>query len=170
MRTHLSHQTSATVVTALKTCPAPTSFAGSGLVSEVIYHPQQPGMTQMLLLPLLQQLGNQSRWQLWLTPPHKLSRHWFEQSGLAVDKIMQLPHESALGINTLDAMIKALQTGNYSVVLGWIEGEISPEMRQRLDNAAAIGGSLGLIMRPQGSHSRSSGLKNAAIIQSVLYH
>ncbi|MDF7783733.1 SulA-like leucine-rich domain-containing protein, partial [Klebsiella pneumoniae] len=28
----------------------------------------QPMMTQLLLLPLLQQLGQQSRWQLWLTP------------------------------------------------------------------------------------------------------
>ena len=39
-----------------------------GLSSEVVYREDQPMMTQLLLLPLLQQLGQQSRWQLWLTP------------------------------------------------------------------------------------------------------
>jgi len=36
----------------------------TGLISEVVYHEDQPMMTQLLLLPLLQQLGQQSRWQL----------------------------------------------------------------------------------------------------------
>ena len=45
-----------------------TIDAPTGLISEVVYREDQPGMTQLLLLPLLQQLGQQSRWQLWLTP------------------------------------------------------------------------------------------------------
>jgi cell division inhibitor SulA len=38
------------------------------------------------LLPLLQQLGQQSRWQLWLTPQQKLSREWVQSAGLAADQ------------------------------------------------------------------------------------
>ena len=36
--------------------------ATAGLISEVVYREDQPMMTQLLLLPLLQQLGQQSRW------------------------------------------------------------------------------------------------------------
>ncbi len=36
----------------------------NGLISEIVYREDQPMMTQLLLLPLLQQLGQQSRWQL----------------------------------------------------------------------------------------------------------
>lgn len=43
----------------------------NGLISEIVYREDQPMMTQLLLLPLLQQLGQQSRWQLWLTPQQK---------------------------------------------------------------------------------------------------
>lgn len=48
----------------------------NGLISEIVYREDQPMMTQLLLLPLLQQLGQQSRWQLWLTQQQKLSREW----------------------------------------------------------------------------------------------
>ncbi|MGQ7170909.1 SulA-like leucine-rich domain-containing protein, partial [Escherichia sp. R-CC3] len=44
-----------------------TENTTAGLISEVVYREDQPMMTQLLLLPLLQQLGQQSRWQLWLT-------------------------------------------------------------------------------------------------------
>ncbi|SUH16453.1 cell division inhibitor [Salmonella enterica subsp. enterica] len=61
-----------------------------GLVSEVVYHEDQPMMAQLLLLPLLRQLGQQSRWQLWLTPQQKLSREWVQSSGLPLTKVMQI--------------------------------------------------------------------------------
>ncbi|WP_075181163.1 SOS-induced cell division inhibitor SulA [Pantoea sp. 1.19] len=170
MHTHHSHRQPAPTTPAAPSCKPATSLTGRGLVSEVIYHPQRPGISQMLLLPLLQQLAHQSRWQLWLTPPHKLRREWFEQAGLNVGKVMQLPQESAAGINSIDAMIKALKTGNFSVVLCWIDGDISPQARQDLDDAAATGGSLGLIMRPHPGDAEHDRPLNAAIIQSVLYH
>ncbi len=40
----------------------------------------------LLLLPVLKQLSTQSRWQLWLTPAHKLNRSWMQQSGLPLGK------------------------------------------------------------------------------------
>lgn len=144
--------------------PAPAT----GLISELTYSENQPGMTQMLLLPLLQQLGTQSRWQLWLTPQQKLSRSWLVQSGLPLDKVMQI-HQSG-AITTVEAMIKALQTGNYSVVLGWIPGEITMADRQRLQEAALTGQALGLIMRPDRMNIASSRPFGGLKIHSTLYH
>ncbi|MBV4367830.1 SOS-induced cell division inhibitor SulA [Erwinia phyllosphaerae] len=149
-------------------CAASTTNEATGLISELIYSENQPGMTQMLLLPLLQQLGTQSRWQLWLTPQQKLSRSWLAQSGLPLDKVMQVQGTAA--INTLEAMIKALQTGNYSVVLGWLPEELSSDDRQRLHNAALCGQALGLIMRPDPTEMATSRPFNGLKIHSSLYH
>ncbi len=49
----------------------------NGLISEIVYREDQPMMTQLLLLPLLQQLGQQSRWQLWLTPQQSSAANGF---------------------------------------------------------------------------------------------
>lgn len=139
-----------------------------GLISEVVYSEDQPWMTQMVLLPLLQQLGQQSRWQLWLTPQQKLSRQWVQASGLPLTKVMQASQLDPLF--TVDAMVKALQTGNYSIVIGWLSEELSDEVYSRLSNAAEKGNAIGFIMRPTrapGSGYRPrAGLK----IHSGLYH
>ncbi|EPE3175030.1 SOS-induced cell division inhibitor SulA, partial [Cronobacter sakazakii] len=89
-----------------------------GLISEVMYNEDQPWMTQLVLLPLLQQLGQQSRWQLWLTPQQRLSREWVESAGLPLTKVMQVSQMNPQV--TLDSMIRALETGNYSVVIAWL--------------------------------------------------
>ncbi|AFJ47560.1 SOS-induced cell division inhibitor SulA [Shimwellia blattae] len=142
--------------------------ACQGLVSEVVYNEGQPGLTQLLLLPLLQQLGQQSRWQLWLTPQQKLSRHWVQDVGLPLSKVMQV---SQMGPSTMvDAMEKALRTGNYSVVVGWLPGELSDYDHRRLTNAAEQGNAIGLIMRPTPGHSVKSGPQNSLKIHSGLYH
>ncbi|ELY4819516.1 cell division inhibitor SulA, partial [Cronobacter malonaticus] len=77
-----------------------------GLISEVMYNEDQPWMTQLVLLPLLQQLGQQSRWQLWLTPQQRLSREWVESAGLPLTKVMQVSQMNPQV--TLDSMIRAL--------------------------------------------------------------
>lgn len=125
-------------------------------------------MAQLLLLPLLRQLGAQSRWQLWLTPQQKLSRDWLLRSGLPLDKVMQSPYCGT--ITTVEAMIKALQTGNYSVVLCWLADEISESERQRLQQAAKSGQALGLIMRSECHILSSSRPLDRLRIQSSLYH
>ena len=89
----------------------------TGLISEVLYREDQPMMTQLLLLPLLQQLGQQSRWQLWLTPNQKLSRQWVQSAGLPLTKVMQVSQLAPC--HTVESMARALRTGNYSVVIGW---------------------------------------------------
>ena len=140
----------------------------TGLISELVYSENQPGMTQLLLLPLLQQLGSQSRWQLWLTPQQKLSRSWLQSSGLPLDKIMQ--SSPADPIMTVEAMIKALRTGNYSVVLGWLEEDITEGDRVRLQEAANSGHALGLIMRPDRENTHTARPFSGLKIHSNVYH
>ncbi|MGV3346595.1 SOS-induced cell division inhibitor SulA [Enterobacteriaceae bacterium LUAb1] len=163
-------QSLTTAMTGLTPSGTFSTNISSGLVSEIIYSVQQPCEVQMLLLPLLQQLNTQSRWHLWLSPPQKLSRCWFQQAGLTADKAMQLPQNAMAGNNMLDVMIKALRTGNYSVVLGWIEGKTHSLVCQRILDAAMAGRSLCLIMRPQSHQDRPERLANQRIMQSDVYH
>lgn len=143
-----------------------TSVDMHGLISEIVYREDRPWVTHCILLPLLQQLGHQSRWQLWLTPQQKLSRQWLEAAGLPLNKVMQSRQGTAAC--TIDAMEKALRTGNYSVVISWLDEDLSDEEYRRLSVAAESGNALGFIMRPQNiSTARPrSGIK----IHSSLYH
>ncbi len=112
-----------------------------GLISEVMYNEDQPWMTQLVLLPLLQQLGQQSRWQLWLTPQQRLSREWVESAGLPLTKVMQVSQMNPQV--TLDSMIRALETGNYSVVIAWLHDDLTDDEHRRLTAAAEKGNAMG---------------------------
>lgn len=138
----------------------------NGLISELVYNERQPAVAQ-LLVPLLQQLGRQSRWLLWLTPQQKLSKTWLQQARLPVDKVVQLNQISPLA--TVDAMEKALLTGNYSVVLGWLP-ELTAEDRLKLSRAAELGNAYGFIMRPQRDIVATAGHCSTLKIHSSLYH
>ena len=140
----------------------------NGLISEIVYREDQPMMTQLLLLPLLQQLGQQSRWQLWLTPKQKLSREWVQSSGLPLSKVMQINQLSPF--NTVESMIRALRTGNYSVVIGWLADELAAEEHERLAIAAQEGNAMGFIMRPVGNTNQAGRQLSGLKIHSNLYH
>jgi cell division inhibitor SulA len=154
--------------TASSTVPSSASHNTKGLISEVIYSEDQPWVTQLLLLPLLQQLGQQSRWQLWLTPQQKLSRQWLESVGLPLTKVMQVSQLDPLF--TVDAMVKALQTGNYSVVIGWLPEELTDEEHLQLSFAAEMGNAIGFIMRPMQTSKTGSRPRSELKIHSSLYH
>ncbi|AHM74661.1 SOS-induced cell division inhibitor SulA [Yersinia hibernica] len=138
----------------------------SGLISELVYSENQPAVAQ-LLLPLLQQLAKQSRWLLWLTPEQKLSRLWLQQSGLPMTKVVQARQINPL--STVDAMEKALLTGNYSVVLGWLP-ELSENDHIRLRMAAQFGNAYGFVMRPLDDTKSDQGQCATLKIHSSLYH
>jgi cell division inhibitor SulA len=60
--------------------------------------------------------------------------------------------------DTVESMIRALRTGNYSVVIGWLPEELTEEEHFRLTEAAEEGNAIGFIMRPVRPDSyRSSG-------------
>ncbi|MET6677260.1 SOS-induced cell division inhibitor SulA [Citrobacter amalonaticus] len=140
----------------------------TGLISEVVYREDQPMMTQLLLLPLLQQLGQQSRWQLWLTPQQKLSREWVQSAGLPLTKVMQINQLSPC--HTLESMVRALRTGNYSVVIGWLTEELTEEEHAELVKAADEGNAMGFIMRPVSAHTHATRQQAGLKIHSNLYH
>nr|WP_318382123.1 SOS-induced cell division inhibitor SulA [uncultured Enterobacter sp.] len=157
--------------TALAGNRAHTATAGvttTGVISEVVYREDQPMMTQLLLLPLLQQLGQQERWQLWLTPQQRLSREWVQASGLPLTKLMQISQLSPC--DTLESMIRALRTGNYSVVIGWHAEELTNEEHQRLVRAAEEGNAMGFIMRPVRLDPHATRQLSGLKIHSNLYH
>ena len=163
----VNHSSTAVATTVPHTFTSAKS-ASTALISEVVYREDQPMMAQLLLLPLLQQLGQQSRWQLWLTPQQKLSREWVQASGLPLAKVMQLRQMSACDM--LDSMVRASRTGNYSVVIGWLTEELSAEEHARLQNAAEEGNAMVFIMRPVQSSSHPTGQFNGLKIHSNLYH
>ncbi|TCV98180.1 SOS-induced cell division inhibitor SulA [Biostraticola tofi] len=168
MRTQLQHPFSAEKPTAMDTASDHVhSGQGQGIISEVVYFDDQQAVGH-ILLPLLRQLGKQSRWLLWLTSSRKLSRLWLEQSGLPLGKVVQLRESPAF--DTIASMEKALLTGNYSAVLGWFPQELTEEERVRLRDAAQRGGSFGFVMYPQKGFSRQSGQFPSLKIQSTLYH
>ncbi|WP_340618696.1 SOS-induced cell division inhibitor SulA [Xenorhabdus entomophaga] len=109
-----------------------TSSIVKGMVSELIYNEHQPTINH-ILLPLLRQTGNENRWLLWVTPNKRLSRQWLISSGLPLNKIVQL--NQIRPIASISAMEKALASGNYSIVLGWLP-ELSEYEVNRLQLAA----------------------------------
>jgi cell division inhibitor SulA len=88
----------------------------------------------------------QSRWQLWLTPQQRLSREWVESAGLPLTKVMQVSQMNPQV--TLDSMIRALETGNYSVVIAWLHDDLTDDEHRRLTEAAEKGNAMGFLMRP----------------------
>ena len=153
---------------AAKTATVMADVEMKGLISEVMYREDQPWMTQLVLLPLLQQLGQQSRWQLWLTPQQRLSRQWVQASGLPLTKVMQVSQMDPQ--LTISSMIRALETGNYSVVIGWLSRDLSEEEYRRLTDAAEKGNAMGFLMRPILKTHEGAGPRSGLKIHSNLYH
>lgn len=148
--------------------PAVSAPEVGGCLSELNYDAQNPSLLTMLLFPLLKQLGEQSRWQLWLTPEHKLNRQWLQQNGLPLEKSMQVT--SLTMSDTLQSMIKALRSGNYSVVMAWLPQPLSHDERHALEQAAVEGRSLGLIMREKSDFQPCGRQENRLKIHSPLLH
>ncbi|ABB66837.1 MULTISPECIES: SOS-induced cell division inhibitor SulA [Enterobacteriaceae] len=163
-----AHRSSSFSSAASKIARVSTENTTAGLISEVVYREDQPMMTQLLLLPLLQQLGQQSRWQLWLTPQQKLSREWVQASGLPLTKVMQISQLSPC--HTVESMVRALRTGNYSVVIGWLADDLTEEEHAELVDAANEGNAMGFIMRPVSASSHTTRQLSGLKIHSNLYH
>ena len=163
-----SNRTTSFTSTAGNSAMTSSARPSTGLISEVLYREDQPMMTQLLLLPLLQQLGQQSRWQLWLTPNQKLSRQWVQSAGLPLTKVMQVSQLAPC--HTVESMARALRTGNYSVVIGWFTEALTDDEQYLLAEAAEEGNALGFIMRPVQVGPQGKGHFSGLKIHSNLYH
>ncbi|PHM70197.1 SOS-induced cell division inhibitor SulA [Xenorhabdus kozodoii] len=146
--------------------PQCTSHTIKGMVSELVYCEHQP-VINPILLPLLHQSGKEDRWLLWINPNKKLSRQWLINAGLPLNKIVQL--NQIRPIASISAMEKALASGNYSIVLGWLP-KLSEYQLNTLQIAAQKGITLGFIMRPQNLPHPFTPKTNRLHIHSNYYH
>ncbi|GKX51818.1 SOS-induced cell division inhibitor SulA [Budvicia aquatica] len=121
-----------------------THLSHTGLVSEIIYDPQNP-FTFHLLLPFVQQLSHQPRWQLWLAPDRRINRYWINSLGLPAQKTISLSSLSTE--KSVEMMEKALSSGNFSSVIAWLP-VITAEIKERLQHAAKLGDCYGFILQP----------------------
>lgn len=117
------------------------------LINEVDYDSDHPWLAQQQVLPLLWQTIQQSRWQLWLTAGQKLDRRWLQSAGLPISKMLLMRQLNSSQI--VDNMINALQTGNYSVVIGCLPEVAKPQQYEKLVTAAQTGNSIALLIHPQ---------------------
>ncbi|CAM3676860.1 SOS-induced cell division inhibitor SulA [Xenorhabdus thuongxuanensis] len=143
-----------------------TSHMIKGMVSELVYNEHQTVINH-ILLPLLRQSGKENRWLLWVNPNKRLSRQWLIDAGLPLNKVVQL--NQIRPIASINAMEKALASGNYSVVLGWLP-ELSEYQLNTLQIAAQKGITLGFIMRPQNLSHLFIAQKNRLQVHSNYYH
>ncbi|OTA14960.1 phosphatidate cytidylyltransferase [Xenorhabdus vietnamensis] len=143
-----------------------TSHTIKGMVSELVYSEHQPVINH-ILLPLLRQSGKEDRWLLWVNPNKRLNRQWLINAGLPLNKIVQL--NQIRPIASIGAMEKALASGNYSIVLGWLP-ELSEYQLNTLELAAQKGATLGFIMRPQNLSHQFISQYNRLQIHSNYYH
>ncbi|MBC8948924.1 SOS-induced cell division inhibitor SulA [Xenorhabdus sp. TS4] len=146
--------------------PQCTAHMIKGMVSELVYNEHQPVINH-ILLPLLHQSGKENRWLLWVNPNKRLSRQWLIDAGLPLNKVIQL--NQIRPIASINAMEKALASGNYSVVLGWLP-ELSEYQLNTLQIAAQKGITLGFIMRPQNLSHPFIAQSNRLQIYSNYYH
>lgn len=115
----------------------------NGVVNKWVYNENNP-MVEVLLTSLLHRLRDESRWLLWLNPNRKLSRNQLINSELPLNKTVQI--NSLSPEISVIAIIKALSSGNCTVVLGWLP-TLSPSCLQHLEHAAQIENSIGFVMR-----------------------
>lgn len=116
----------------------------TNLVSEIIYDPQNP-FTLHLLLPFLQQLSQQPRWQLWFSPERRLNRYWINSLGLPAEKTFVL--KTASDEMTIDMIEKALRSGNFSSIVAWIPS-VNHDIKEKLHQAAMEGDCYCFLLQP----------------------
>lgn len=113
-----------------------------GLVEVLV--PDEHSDALSLFLPLLARLSQQDRWLGMVVPPYSARARVQLAAGVDAMRIQQInPHKGRSGLWTLESL---LRSGNFSVVMAW-PGCATELMAKRLDKAAGIGRSLGILFR-----------------------
>ncbi len=98
-----------------------------------------------LLMPALSHLSkSESRWQVWVSPPHIPYAPALFQAGIRLDRQLIIHPRSAE--DTLWVLSKALASGACSLVMSWAE-HIRPEHIRRLQVACRDGQCAGVLFR-----------------------
>ncbi|MGB0733290.1 MAG: cell division inhibitor SulA [Pontibacterium sp.] len=124
--------------------PAKSSRPASvGKITEIVIDEQDP-TSFALLLPMLAQLSQDSRWFMWIAPPFDFPKNLLGDAGVALNKsilIRNKPDQDIYGL-----AIKALEAGTNHAVVHW-DGYLSAEQYQGLEAAAKRGGTHAVIIR-----------------------
>jgi hypothetical protein len=100
-----------------------------------------------LLAPALATLGHESRWLIWINPPHIPYAPALAALGIQIEKVLLVHpkcHEDALW-----SLEQALKSGTCSVAIGWLdERRLTVKDLRRLQLAARQGGTLTALFRP----------------------
>jgi cell division inhibitor SulA/protein ImuA len=106
-----------------------------------------------LLLPALSQLAHAGRCIAWVAPPYLPYAPALVQQGLPLERLLMIrttrPQES------LWAIEQALRCPAMGAVLGWTAHIVDRSLR-RLQLAAQVGGTLGILHRPAAAADESS--------------
>ncbi len=124
-----------------------TENTTAGLISEVVYREDQPLMTQLLLCHCATTRSAIALATLVNTATKTESRMGSRHHGLPLTKVMQISQLSPC--HTVECGFRALRTGNYSVVIGWLADDLTEEEHAELVDAANEGNAAGFIM-PSG--------------------
>ncbi|MBT0724385.1 cell division inhibitor SulA [Rosenbergiella sp. S61] len=125
-----------------------------GGINQICYDNASPTLLNLLLLPAIKQLGQQAKWMLWLTPENKLDRAWLENSGISLNKSVQVPMLN--NEQKMDSMIQAIKSGNYSVITVWLNSTLTVEQQNTLDYLAKESDTVVFILRKNSTNYRSA--------------
>ena len=113
-----------------------------GLVEVLLPDDYTDGLS--LFLPALARLSQQGRWLGLVVPPYLARARVVSDRGVDAARILQVnPHKGRSGLWTLESL---LRSGNFSVVMAW-PGCATELMAKRLEKAASIGHTLGILFR-----------------------
>lgn len=97
-----------------------------------------------LFIPALARLSQRGRWLGMVMPPYRARVRLLSDAAVDAARIQQInPHQGRSGLWILESL---LRSGKFSVVMAW-PGCATELMAKRLERAAGIGHSLGILFR-----------------------
>lgn len=124
-----------------------------GLVEVLLPDDYTDGLS--LFLPALARLSRQGRWLGMVVPPYLARARVLSDPAIDAARVLQVnPHKGRSGLWTLESL---LRSGNFSAVMAW-PGCATELMAKRLEKAASIGHTLGILLRVETRPQTSSGI------------
>ncbi len=111
-------------------------------ISEIILAADS-ALQPVYLLPILAQMSLDKRWLMWLGDEHSLNRNWVSALGIDTAQVLYIKAEEHC---FLQVCCKALSAGTGHIIIEWV-GSISDDELTKLEEAAKLGNSHGLLIR-----------------------